>query len=515
MKPFVFLYGPPGVGKSTLGKMLADDLSLPQFDLDEKIEESAGHSIPTIFGSQGTGRFREMESAALKSILEDEPGVVALGGGALLDPSNRSLTEAHGKIVCLTAPLDVLQTRLENDQNERPLLQENALPDLLDQRKDHYDSFPLRLDAGSFAVDQALWEIKKLVGMFRVTGMGAGYDLRVEPGGLNHAGELIEMNQLSPPFALISDDNVGSLYVQTVLDGLKCDHDQAWKIIFPAGETHKTMEATVRLWDELVHAGMERGGTVIALGGGVVNDLAGFVAATYMRGVSWVALPTSLLAMVDASLGGKTGANLASGKNLVGAFHPPRFVFADPQTLATLPEAEITSGLAEVVKHAIIGDPALYSLCGQGLDAIRADWATLIGRAMGVKVRIIQEDPFETGGRAALNFGHTIGHGIEQLSGYSIRHGEAVAIGMVAEARLAEMLQIAHAGLVEELQEVLPTLNLPVGIPPDIDRKSLFEAMQVDKKRAAGSLRFALPAAVGEVRTGIEIKDLAKLIKKL
>jgi 3-dehydroquinate synthase len=250
---------------------------------------------------------------------------------------------------------------------------------------------------------------------------------------------------------------------------------------------------------------LERGSPVVALGGGVTTDLAGFAAATYLRGVPWVALPTSLLGMVDASLGGKTGFDLPQGKNLVGVFNPPRLVLADPHTLQTLPAREFCSGMAEVIKAGIIADPALFHLCAQGWEAVQASLEKVIRHAMAVKVRLIQQDPYEGGERAVLNLGHTIGHALELVSGYRLAHGEAVAVGMVVETRLAEALGIAQMGLADEIAVVLRRFNLPVGIPPGLDQQAIFDAMQVDKKKHLGELRFSLPVKIGEVKPGITL----------
>jgi len=262
----------------------------------------------------------------------------------------------------------------------------------------------------------------------------------------------------------------------------------------------------------------------MALGGGVVGDLAGFAAGTFLRGVPWVGVPTSLLAMVDASLGGKTGADLPQGKNLIGAFYPPRLVLADPEVLETLPEAEFVSGMAEVVKHGVIDDPELFETCldfRSLCEALRAreerDFGSLeeiIRRAMAVKIHIIEEDPYEKGIRASLNFGHTVGHGVELVSEFKVRHGEAVAIGMVGETRMAEQIGLAQAGLSDDIASVLNNLGLPTEIPPDLDRDAIIAAVQRDKKKADGVVRFALPAAIGKVRVGVEVNDWEAVISQ-
>jgi 3-dehydroquinate synthase len=276
------------------------------------------------------------------------------------------------------------------------------------------------------------------------------------------------------------------------------------------------------LWEGFLEAGLERGSTVIALGGGVVCDLAGFAAATYLRGIQWVSLPTSLLAMVDASLGGKTGVDTSRGKNLVGAFHPASLVLADVQLLASLPEIELRCGLAETIKHGIIGDETLLSMSAgyyhnhhnprSSSSRGQAGWgdretSDLISRAMAVKIGIVEQDPYEQGLRAALNLGHTVGHALEVVSAYRLRHGEAVSIGMVVEARLAERLEVAEAGLAQSITEILTEVGLPTAIPGELDAAQIRRAIQVDKKKAHGRVRFSLPARIGEVLWGVEVPD--------
>jgi shikimate kinase/3-dehydroquinate synthase len=278
------------------------------------------------------------------------------------------------------------------------------------------------------------------------------------------------------------------------------------------GEEHKTISTLQLLWEAFLQQGLERSSTIVALGGGVVGDLAGFAAATYLRGVRWVAVPTSLLAMVDASLGGKTGADLPQGKNLVGAFNPPALVLADTAVLATLPEVELRNGLAEVVKHGIIADERLYQLCCQGWPALQGQWNEIVRRAMAVKIRVIEADPYEQGLRASLNLGHTLGHALERVSDFRLRHGEAVAIGMVFAAWLAEQQGLTAAGLAHDLAMVLRNLGLPTGFPAGLDRQSVLQALRLDKKKADGKVRFVLPLRIGEVRWGVDVREVEKAI---
>jgi 3-dehydroquinate synthase len=339
-------------------------------------------------------------------------------------------------------------------------------------------------------------------------GAQGAYGVRILPGGLNALGAALRQAGCQGPVALVADDHVGPLWAPQALEGLEAAGYRSTVITLPAGEAHKTLDSVQRLWEGFLSAGLERRSTVVALGGGVVGDLSGFAASTFLRGVPWVATPTTLLAMVDASLGGKTGADLPQGKNLIGAFYPPRLVLADPDTLATLPEAELRGGMAEVVKHGLISDPALFDLCRGGLDALRQNWTEVVRRAAAVKIQVIQEDPYEYGRRASLNLGHTFGHAVELVSGFRLSHGEAVAIGLVAAARLSERLGIASQPQLSELIiETLQGLGLPTEIPPDLPRAKLLAAMQVDKKRAGGKVRFVLPVRVGEVVWGVEAPD--------
>jgi 3-dehydroquinate synthase len=354
-----------------------------------------------------------------------------------------------------------------------------------------------------------------MLGAFHVRGMGAGYDVHVLPGGIDRLGDMLLRRGLHGPIVIISDENTAPLYAEHAASSSRSANFTVQVKVIPSGEQHKTQKTIAELWEAFTEARLERGSTVVALGGGVVGDLAGFAAATYLRGISWVTVPTSLLAMVDASLGGKTGFDLPSGKNLVGAFHAPRLVLADTQVLDTLPEDELRSGMAEVVKHGVISDPALFAICAQGWEAIHANLDEIVRRAMAVKVRVIQLDPYEQGLRASLNLGHTLGHAIEQASGYRIRHGEAVSIGMVAAARLSERLGMAEPGLAEEISDALHRLGLPTEVPAGLDRVAIQHSMGLDKKRANGRVRFVLPLRVGEVHPGVEIEHISNIFELL
>ncbi|MFH1524359.1 MAG: 3-dehydroquinate synthase [Chloroflexota bacterium] len=512
----IFIYGPPGSGKSTISKILADQLDLPFLDLDAEIERAAGQAIPQIMTEQGEPAFRDLETAALEKAVAGEASIIALGGGALLRDANRACAESDGEVVLLEADLPTLLARTKSASGQRPLLVgdvEEKLSALMTRRQSHYESFDLRVVNETEPPRSVAREIQQKLGRFHVCGMGAGYDVLVKTGGLNGLGEMLQERGLGGPIALVSDSNVAPLYGEQVLKSVREAGFDTNLITIPAGEHNKTFQTVMDMWRGFLEAGLDRKSTVVALGGGVTGDLAGFAASTFMRGIAWVGLPTSLLAMSDSALGGKTGFDLPYGKNLVGAFHSPRLVLADPEVLQTLPEVEFRSGMAEVVKHGVISDPALFALCAAGTEAVKKDLADLVRHSMAVKIRIIEEDPFERGLRAALNLGHTVGHAIELVSDFKLRHGEAVAIGMVVEAQLAERLGLAKGGLSVQIAEALQALGLPVEIPPDLPHADILKAIQVDKKKAAGVVRFALPVAIGEVRTGVEIEDLDQIFE--
>ena len=332
---------------------------------------------------------------------------------------------------------------------------------------------------------------------------GGRYDVVVGAGLLTR---LRELARVTGPLVVVTDSNVGPLYADQVATA-DC------VITVSAGEQHKTLATVQTVYDALLAAGLDRKGTIVALGGGVVGDMAGFAAATYMRGVAFVQCPTSLLAMVDASVGAKTGVDLPQGKNLVGAFKQPQAVLADILTLETLPPPEFAAGMAEVVKHGLIANPDLFErLMFDDLRLAKSSISnlqSLITAAIQVKRDVVQEDPFEQGRRATLNLGHTFGHAIEQVSGYAIRHGEGVAMGLVAAANLSARLGFCASELQSQIEAALARRSLPTRIPAHLPHESLFRAMGSDKKKAAGQLRFVLLRGVGDVFVTGDVTETA------
>lgn len=516
----IFLYGPPGSGKSTIGPKLADILQLPFWDLDEVIRQHSGKTIPEIFSEEGETGFRERERSALAACIELGNQVLALGGGTLLDEATRKTIQRQGKVICLSAERDILHKRLQNSSTLRPLLHSNGsfemdFDRLMTNRQDHYSSFQLQLDTSSLSIVDAVWEAQILAGMFRIEGMGKAYDVRVIEDGLKQIGEMLRVRQIPGPIVVVTDEHVASYHLNAVLHSLEQSGYLASASIIKGGEGNKNIQTVVRLWEQFVELGLERQSTVIALGGGVVGDLVGFASATYMRGIRWVAIPTSLLAMVDASLGGKTGADLPQGKNLIGAFHPPEFILADPCVLKTLPEREVRCGMAEVIKHGIIADPGLFELGNQSLTNLSEVWDQIVRKAMAVKIKIIQEDPFEKNVRAVLNLGHTLGHALEKLTEYRLAHGEAVAIGICIITRYAENIGIAQAGLTSEVVGIFQTIGLPTSFSGNVEYQAMIDIMKLDKKKRSGVQQFVLPVRIGEVRWGVPVNDIQPVIDLL
>jgi len=337
-------------------------------------------------------------------------------------------------------------------------------------------------------------------------GRDASYDVVIGPGALAELPARLGVACPAARYAVVADATVAALYGEAVTARLTAAGLDTRLFPFPAGESHKTRATWAELTDALLAARIGRDGAIIALGGGVTGDLAGFVAATFLRGLPFVQVPTSALAMIDAALGGKTAVDVPAGKNLVGAFHQPRLVVADTETLRTLPAAGLADGLAEAVKHGVIADAAYLGFLEEHAAAILArDARTLervVARSVEIKAGIVAADPQETGRRVVLNFGHTVGHAIEAAAGFTLPHGAAVAAGMVAEARLGERIGRTAPGTASRITAAVARFALRTTPPPGLDVPALLDRMRFDKKARAGALRFALPAAIGTADGG-------------
>jgi 3-dehydroquinate synthase len=339
---------------------------------------------------------------------------------------------------------------------------------------------------------------------------GAVYNVHVQAGLLAEAGPMLRRLSQHDKVGLVTDSNVEPLYAPALESALDRQGLTVVKAVIPAGEQNKTLGQIERVYDAMLRAGIERSTVMVALGGGVVGDMTGFAAATLLRGVPFVQMPTSLLAMVDASVGGKTGIDHAVGKNLIGAFYQPKTVLIDPATLATLPPRELRSGLAECIKHEIIRDAAGFARLEDNIErAVACDIAylsELVAHNVAIKAGVVEADPFENADRAHLNFGHTFGHAIERVSNYAYSHGEAVALGMVAATHVARQLGMVDAGAQQRIVRLIGRAGLPTaGLTLDV--AEVVAAMSVDKKVKSRRLRFVLPVAIGAVVIRDDVPD--------
>jgi 3-dehydroquinate synthase len=510
-----------GTGKSAVGRTVAARLQREFVDTDQLIETRTGRSIPDVFAQEGEAHFRDLEAQVCRQLSASRGMVIATGGWTLGSPDNRSAMEVGGLIVCLRADAPTLIQRVGSTQG-RPMLKDAAwqsrLRNLLESRQRAYLSIPLQVDTACLSIDEvadrvlALWESfaqTETPHAMPVIIDGDGYAVLVGEGLLDRTGQLVNGLGRWTTIAQVTDDVVAPLYADRLATSLEhvsgqdnTSHPPLAHCVMPAGEVHKTLGTLAHLYPQFLAAGLDRSGLVLALGGGVVGDVAGFAAATFMRGLPVVQIPTTLLAMVDASVGGKTGVDLPAGKNLVGAFKQPALVVVDPTTLSTLPQADLRAGMAEVVKAGVIGSPELFERLEQGNSddtSVRSmDMTWIIRQAVAVKIEAVESDPYERGRRAVLNLGHTFGHAFEVLSDYQLRHGEAVAMGMVVAARLAVALGHCPPDVARRIRSLLGQMGLSDAIP-DHDPVTIWEAMMADKKKRGSRLRFVLPLGIGQV----------------
>ena len=511
----IILTGFMGTGKTTAGKALAARLDRGFQDMDDLIEEGAGLTVPEIFTIHGEARFRDIESQVCRDVASRSDLIVATGGGALVNPENHRVLAETGTVICLSATPEQILERIRNETH-RPLL--DLAPDnrleriraLLAEREERYSSIPLQIDTTDLTVDQIVDRILTLVsGGTDVPGANGSlqgltvrspdgsYPIWTGSGALAATGTLLrERGFEGGKVAILSNPDVEALHAAGLVEALRADGFDPQVITMPEGEQHKTLETVRALYSDLLAAGMDRGSPVLALGGGVVTDTAGFVAATYLRGVPYVVAPTTLLAMVDSSVGAKCGVDLPEGKNLIGAFKQPVGVLLDPDLLDTLPPAELRAGMAEVAKHAILGNENLFEILMRTPASPAADW---LAAAVQVKIDVVEEDPLEQGRRAILNFGHTFAHALEQVSQYMIRHGEAVAVGMMAATHLSVQAGLCSPSTAMRVRSLLTGLGLPVRVrdidsAPDLSGRAgeLLAAMGTDKKRRGAVLRFVV-----------------------
>ena len=543
----VFVIGFMAVGKSTVGALAAERLGLPFRDLDQHIEQTAGATVAEIFAERGEAGFRQLEAEALRALIAEAPALIACGGGTPCHLDNLSEMRAHGLVVTLTAPFAVLLQRMAPLQSEeRPLfarpLQE--VQRLYQQRQSFYrqahacvateqrtpEEVAIRLAGICSHLDLVPVDLRAQTSAVALA--ERIYPVVVESGALGRLGEIARafLRPTCERVALVSDDNVAPLYGAAAEQSLRAAGFEVVAEVVPAGEASKSFAQVERLCQALA-AALDRRSAIVALGGGVVGDLAGFVAATLFRGIDCLQVPTSLLAMVDSAIGGKTGIDIAQGKNLVGAFWQPRAVVADPDVLRTLPAREYRAAFGELIKYGLLAGGGLLADIEQLADGLAqapdeavipaagtAGFARLVGvirRCAAYKGYVVTCDEREqTGERAMLNLGHTVGHAIEVAGGYrEVLHGEAVALGLLAACRVALASGLGAEGLEARVAEVVAG----VGLSTELDRwltDDVLGYLEVDKKRTGRSIGFIAPLAPGDcIRVTLELDKLSRILR--
>ncbi len=560
-----------GTGKSLVGKEVARRLNLNFLDTDDEIVKQAGKPIAEIFREDGEGKFREVERETIKKACQQRGMVIAVGGGAIVDPQNCGLLATNGFIVCLEAKPETICERLFaeaacNPETEvRPLLAvDNPLErirQLKASRQPCYAKADWTIHTDGLTVTQVAEEVTRA---WRLLG-GAhphlnplpyplpsrerklhtqpkagdnvacvvetetqSYPVFVGYGLLDKVAERMKEATLSGTATIISDENVFSFYGDRVERILKSGGFMANSFVVPPGEETKNMDSAIRIYDYLVEHRTERDDVIVALGGGMVGDLAGFVAATFLRGMPWVQVPTSLAAMVDASIGGKVGVNHPEGKNLIGSFYQPSLVLADCESLSTLPRRELTSGWAEVIKYGLILDKEFFEFLEGNVGGLAGLEPELlvqaIARSAAIKAQVVSQDEKEREGkRTVLNYGHTMGHGLEAATQYKLfLHGEAVAIGMMGAAKLSRRLGFLPSAGMKRQKTLLQQFGLPTslrtkGRAPKLSLAGVTRAMELDKKVKEKAIRWVLLEDIGKtvIRNDVPQEDVLAVLREL
>ena len=526
-----------GSGKTSVGRALAKKLNKRFLDSDHEIEARTGVPIATIFEIEGEVSFRQREADMIRELCQLDGIVLATGGGAILNPQSRALLREAGTVIYLQASIGSILHRTRFDK-KRPLLRtadpRKKLEELEAQRDPLYreiahvvvetgyphlnslvqmviDKLPEELKQEAQAqqlASQLATKMKDDMKEYQVEGAALtvalsdrSYPIFIQENLLSHS-DILERSIRAKRLVIITNDVVAPLYLERLQTQLENLGKQVSAIILPDGEVHKTWESLMKIFDGLLEQQCDRHTMLIALGGGVIGDMVGFAAASYMRGIPFVQVPTTLLSQVDSSVGGKTGINHPLGKNMIGAFYQPQAVIADIASLQTLPDKEISAGLAEIIKMAAILDCAFFEWLEQNMQALRqrdpVALAHAIKRSCELKAQIVASDERESGVRAILNFGHTFAHAIEAGLGYGTwLHGEAVGCGMVMAADLSHRLNYIDYVTKTRIIHLIEAAGLPI-VAPDLGEQTWIDLMQVDKKNEAGIIKFILLKPLGQ-----------------
>ena len=512
-----------GAGKTTIGRALAKKLNMRFVDSDHEVEARTGVAIPVIFDIEGEASFRQREADVIKDLTAQRGIVLATGGGAVLNAQNRQFLHSRGTVIYLRASVSHILQRTSHDKN-RPLLRtadpRKVLEELTVQRDPLYQEVAhLIVETGRPNVPNLVQTILVQLGwplapvsrltipmslqaqhashLIKVALGERSYPILIAPEAIKQIAKYISSNRVM----IVTNTTIAPLYLERIKTSLETVGKKVETVILPDGEAYKTMESLTLIYDALLEKKCDRKTTLVALGGGVVGDITGFAAASYMRGVPFVQIPTTLLSQVDSSVGGKTGINHPLGKNMIGAFYQPQAVVADINTLSTLPERELSAGLAEIIKYGAIIDTDFLTWLEQNCQKLRAQdpsaLAYAIGRSCEIKAEVVRLDEREGGLRAILNFGHTFAHAIESALGYGVwLHGEAVGCGMVMAADLSQRLGYISVAEVERIRALVAAAGLPI-IAPDLGLATWLDWMQVDKKNEGGQIKFILLKKMG------------------
>jgi 3-dehydroquinate synthase len=528
----IILIGFMGTGKTTLGKVLGKKLGRTFVDTDEEIEKKLGMTVADIFDRHGADYFRNQEALTIEELSSLNNLVIATGGGAVLNPANVAVLKKTGQMVLLCSSTEEILKRLDSVES-RPLLSgtrdlESRVQELLIERKAAYEAaadFKIEVDnldketiaeriigllpeRNQTMTDQVYINLGDRSYMIHI-GHNLLYRLR------SNLREIVKSSKVM----IVTNPEIERLYGDILKTELKAAGISPVMGLISEGERYKSLATAERLYDIAYKNEIDRQTPILALGGGVIGDLAGFVAATYMRGVPFIQIPTTLLAQVDSSVGGKVAVNHPGGKNIIGAFYQPEAVFTDLSTLDTLPKREIRAGLAEVIKYGVISDGEFFIWLEDNIEKVLSLEPEAIKKVVKIscksKAAVVRDDETEQGIRAILNFGHTLGHAVEALTEYKVyRHGEAVAIGMAAAARLAVNLGGFQQTDEKRIVSLLERADLPIEVPVNLNRDDLLSLMKKDKKAISSKLTFVLPVSIGNVQIvkGIDEKLVTESI---
>lgn len=524
----IVLVGFMGTGKTTVGKQVAARLGFTFIDLDETIEQEEKMTVPEIFAQYGEPYFRRKECETIKKLLMCQNAVIATGGGAVVHDNNLDLLRQIGRVICLTAEPSTILRRVSQRTN-RPLLacddQEKRIVTLLEQRQKYYCQADSMVSTDSLSVKEVVEQIvccrqSEEFQRVHLDLAEKSYDIEIVADSWELLREWLAKQKFSRRALLVSDDIVGPLYGETVCQILADGGLDVERCYFPSGEASKCLTEANRIFTKAIQSGLDRQSLIVALGGGVTGDMAGFVAATYLRGVPFLQIPTSLLAQVDSSVGGKVAVDHELGKNLIGAFYQPRHVYMNLAVLDTLEPRQFQAGMAEIIKYGLLADQELFeyleSHSAEILALDKTALAFLVRRCCEIKGTFVMADAGEHSIRLALNLGHTIGHAVEAASHFRYLHGEAIAIGLVGSCYLSEQL----FGLSHEITERVVNLLAVYGLPDKatgVERSVVEDYLLRDKKSVDHHIRWILLKEIGdwEVHSAVPEERVAAVLTKL